>query len=92
MLDSNCEPNIMILAQVVFEIFCSQACTDFTMGKSEKGDNSFIDLVSFTELEVIFTLDTIYEANIMILVQMVLKIFCSQTYLSSPRLCFFIVI
>ena len=69
----------MILAQVVLEIFCSQACTDFQWGSRKKGDNSFIDLVSFTETEVIFTLDTIYEANIMILVQMVLKIFCSQT-------------
>ena len=37
MLDLTCEPNIMILAQVVLEISCSQACTDlqWESGKRE---------------------------------------------------------
>ena len=37
MMDTTCEPNIMILAQVVLEIFCSQAGTDlqWESGKRE---------------------------------------------------------
>ena len=37
MMDTTCEPNIMILAQVVHEIFCSQASIDkqWESGKRE---------------------------------------------------------
>ena len=46
------------------------------MVKSEKGDNSVIALLKVNQ--VIYTLDIIFEENIMILAQKVLKIFCSQ--------------
>ena len=36
----NCMPDIMILAQVVLQIFCSQCCCNTQNAKVEKGDNS----------------------------------------------------
>ena len=49
------------------------------MPKSEKGDNSVKYLHILPKVnQVIYTIDTICEPNIMILAQGVLKIFCSQ--------------
>ena len=47
--------------------------------KKEKVGNSVIDLQNFTkDIQVIYTLDTIYDSNIITLAQAVLEIFCSQ--------------
>ena len=46
------------------------------MRKTEKGANSVVDFENITK--VIYTLDTIYDPNIMFLAQAVLEIFCSQ--------------
>ena len=47
--------------------------------KNEKGDNSVMDLQNFTKVnQVIYTIDTICDSNIMTLAQAVLDIFCSQ--------------
>ena len=49
------------------------------MTKSEKGDNSVKYLTNFAKVnQVIYTLDTICEPNIITLAQPVLKILCSQ--------------
>ena len=37
------QPDIIILAQVVLEIFCSQALHCLVLEKSGKGDNLFMD-------------------------------------------------
>ena len=50
------------------------------MHKSEKGDNSAKYLQNFAKVnQVIYTLDTIFESNIMIIAQAVLQIFCWQS-------------
>ena len=49
------------------------------MRKKEKGVNSVMALQNFTKInQVIYSLDTIYDSNIMILAQVFLEIFCSQ--------------
>ena len=49
------------------------------MPKSEKGDNSAKYLQNFAKInQVIYTVDTICEPNIMILAKMILQIFCWQ--------------
>ena len=49
------------------------------MRKKEKGDNVVMDLENFTKVnQVIYTLNTICDPNIMTLAQAVLKIFCSH--------------
>ena len=49
------------------------------MSKTEKGDNSVMDLQNLPKVDqVIYTLDTIYDPNIMTLASTVLEIFCSQ--------------
>ena len=49
------------------------------MRKTEKGDDSVMDLENFTKNnQVIYTLDIIYDPNIMTLADAVLEIFCSQ--------------
>ena len=69
----------MILAKVVLEIFCSQAYIGLYREKNEKEDNSVMDLQNFTKVnQVIYTLDTICDSNIMTLAQAVLDILCSQ--------------
>ena len=41
-----------------------------------------MDLENFTKVnQVIYTLDTIYDPNMMTLAQAILKIFCSQPYI-----------
>ena len=62
----NCMPDIMILAQVVLQVFCSQGC--FTTQNAKVGNVN----------QVIYTLDIICERNIMILAQTVLELFCSH--------------
>ena len=49
--------------------------------KTEKGDNSIVDLEHFSKKinQVIYTLDTICDPNIMTLAEAVLEVFCSQT-------------
>ena len=52
------------------------------MIKTEKGDNSVMDLENLSKVDqVIYTLDIIYDSNIMTQAQAVLEIFCSQTYI-----------
>ena len=70
----------IILAQAVLQIFCWQDC--FTMwnakvGKGRYFSQIFIDFLPKVN-QVIYTLDTICEPNIMILAQAVLQIFCWQ--------------
>ena len=49
------------------------------MPKSEKGDNSVKYLQNFAKInQVIYSLDTIYEPNIVILAESVLQILCSH--------------
>ena len=49
------------------------------MRKTDEGDNSVMDLENLTKAnQVIYTLDTICDPNIMTLTQAVLEIFCSQ--------------
>ena len=49
-LDTICDPNSMILAQGVLEIFCSQASyIGMLLEKMERGDNSVMDLEFFFE-------------------------------------------
>ena len=49
------------------------------MRKTEKGDNSVMDLDNLAKVnQVIYTLHTICDPNIMTLVVAVLKMFCSQ--------------
>ena len=48
-LDTIYDPNIMTLAQAVLEIFCSQASICLYLEKTEKGDDSVIDLENFTK-------------------------------------------
>ena len=45
----NCMPDIMILAQGVLQIFCSQGCFSKQNEKSEKGDNSVTYLQNFAK-------------------------------------------
>ena len=50
----------------------------------EKGNNSVMNLENFTKVnQVIYTLDTICDPNIMTLAQVVLEIFCSQSSIGS---------
>ena len=65
---------------MVLEIFCSQAyIAGLIMIKNEKRDNSVMDLQNFTGVnQVIYTIDTICDSNIMTPAQAVLNIFCSQ--------------
>ena len=50
----------------------------------EKGDNFVMDLENFTKVnQVIYTLDTICDPNIITLAQAVLEIFCSQASIGS---------
>ena len=61
-------PDIIILAQAVLQIFCSQSCFTIHMPKSEKGDNSVKYVQNLPKVnQVIYILDTICESNIMIL-------------------------
>ena len=76
----NCMPDIMMLAQAVLQLFCSQGCFTTQNDKSRKREiiqsNMYRILPKVNQ--VIYTLDTICEPNIMILAQPVLEIFCSQ--------------
>ena len=49
------------------------------MRNKEKGANLVMALQNFTKFnQVIYTLDTIFDSNIMTLAQAILEIFCSQ--------------
>ena len=54
------------------------------MRETEKVDNSAIDFENFTKnYQVIYSLDTICDPNIMTLAEVVLEIFCSQASIGS---------
>ena len=76
----NCIPDIMILAQAALQIFCSQDCFTTQNDKVRKKEiiQSSIKRILPKVNQVIYTLDTICEPNIMTLAQAVLEIFCSQ--------------
>ena len=75
----NCLPDITILAQAVLQIFCSQGC--FTTQNAKVGKREIIYSNIYRILlkvnQVIYTQSV--SQNIMILAQMVLEIFCSQS-------------
>ena len=49
------------------------------ISKTEKGDNSVMDLQNLPKVnQVIYTVDTISDSNIMTLAQEVCEIFCSH--------------
>ena len=70
----------MILAQAVFQIFCSQGrfATQKCLSQKREIIHSNIYRILPKVIQVIYTMDTICEPNIMILGQAVLEIFCSQ--------------
>ena len=74
-------PNIMTLAQAVLQIFCSQGRFT-TQNASQKREIIQSNTVFYRILpkvnQIIYTMDTICEPNIMILAEAVLEIFCSQ--------------
>ena len=70
---------LLLLFFFVFVFFVHKVPLLYKMPKSEKGDNSVnIYRILPKVKQVIYTLDTICEPNIMILDQVVLQIFCSQ--------------
>ena len=72
----NSKPDTMILAQVVLQIFCWQIALLYKMPVG-KGDQSVKYIQNFAKIkQVIYTLNTICEPNIMVLAWAVLKIFC----------------
>ena len=76
---SNCLPDIMIQAQMLLQIFCSQGCFTIQNASQKRGiiqPNIYRILLKVNQ--VMYTLDPIYMPNIMILAQAVLQIFCSQ--------------
>ena len=76
------DPNIMVLAQAVLEIFCSQASIGLSLEKWKREIiQSRIKRILPKVNQVIYTLDKIYDPNIMTLAQAVLEIFCSQAYI-----------
>ena len=70
-------PNIMILAQVVIQIFCWQGSIGLQcISRKREIIQPNIHRISRKVNQVIYTLDTIHVSNIMILAQAVLQIFC----------------
>ena len=84
-LDTICDPNILTLAQALLEIFCSQASLGYDEKRKRKREiiESLIYIILPKVNQVIYTLDTIYDSNIMTLAQAVLEIFCSQASIGS---------
>ena len=83
----NCMPDMILTQAVVYySVFCSQDCfTIYKMSKLEKGGNSVnIYRILPKVNQIIYTLDTISEPNIMILAQAVLQIFCSEGSIALP--------
>ena len=76
----NCMSDIMILAQVVFQIFCWQSCFYFKKCQSRKREiiqpNIYRILPEVNQ--VIYTIAVVYMPNIMILAQAFIHIFCWQ--------------
>ena len=72
----------MTLAQAVLEIFFHKLTLANIQKKQKRGIiHASIYLILPKVNQVINTLDTIYDPNIMTLAQAVLKIFCSQAYI-----------
>ena len=90
----NSMPDIMILAQAVLRPFCWQDCFIIQKCQSRKREKiqPNVNWILPKVYQVIYTLDTICESNIMILAQAVLQIFCRQdsTRLQCIRLRFFL--
>ena len=76
----NCMSHIMILAQAVIQIFCSQGCVTIQKCQSQKREiiQPHIYKILPKVNQVIYTLDKMYMPNIIILAQAFLQIFCSQ--------------
>ena len=81
-LDTICMPNFMILSQVVLQIFCWQGplCVKCLSRKSEIIQSN-IYRISRKVNRIIYTLDTMYISNFMIIVQAVLQNICWQDLL-----------
>ena len=72
----------MTQAKAVLEKFCSQACIGSQLEcRKREIIQLHIKQMILTVNQVIYTLDTICELNIMTLAQAVLEIFCSEGYL-----------
>ena len=69
----------MTLALAVLEIFCSKASIGLKCVKWKREIiQSWIYRILPKVNRIIYTLDTIYDPNIMTLAQAVLEVFCSQ--------------
>ena len=69
-LDTICEQNIMILAQVVLQLFCRQGSIGLQrLSRKREIIKPNIDKILPKVNQVIYSLDTICEPNIMILAQ-----------------------
>ena len=80
--------NIRILAKVVLQIFCSQACSYTKCLCLKKGNNSTKNLRKGSKVnQFIYTLVCTYMPNIRILALAVLQIFCSQGSSYTKCLC-----
>ena len=77
-MDTICVPNIMILAQALLQIFCWQGFIGLQCISRKREIIQPNTDRTLPKIQVIYTLDTICEPNIMILVQAVLQIFCWQ--------------
>ena len=78
-LDTICDSNIMTLAQAVLEKLCSQASIRFLLEKSKREIiQSLIYRILPKINQVIYTLYTICDPNIMTLAQVVLEMFRPQ--------------
>ena len=76
----NCMSDIMILAQAVLQIFCSNGCFSTQYANIREGRYFSQILTTFYQKSIRSSTPwgTIYTPNIMILAQAVLHIFCSQ--------------
>ena len=68
----------MTLAQVVLETFCSQDKLGYDEKKMKREIIQSLIYKILPKVRVVYTLDTIYDSNIMTLAQAILEIFCSQ--------------
>ena len=77
--DTICVPNIMILAQMVFQIFCWQGPLWIKYLRLKRGIiQSNIHRILWKVNQVIYIMNPNYMPDIMILAQAILQIFCWQ--------------
>ena len=83
-----CMANIMILAQAVLQIFCSQSILwVHCLSLKREIILSNVHRILWKVNQIIYTLDTICMAIVPILAQAILHIFCSQCPLWVQCLC-----